>query len=149
MSINENVFPNTDWVSATLDKRCWKVLKYLYRQHGCVKEKTLYVKFDERFRQTIIYLLKTGYIEMVSHDSKDPDQITMIGKEYVDAPPRIKGIVGFPGNFFRITPMAKGVVESRPRLQFEHWLTIAIAVWGAITGTLALLIDLLPYFLQG
>lgn len=142
----ENGYVQMSWAPAPLDRNCWKVLKYLRRHYGWAEKRNLDLKFDERYQQTIDYLIKTKYLERITTKTGEGPQAIIVGRILtIQESPRL-GLQGFEGTFTRLTPMANKVIEEKPLKIFDHWLTKAIAVWGAITGTIAILLDILSYF---
>lgn len=149
MSNNESPYAQVNWAPAPLDKNCWRVLRFLHRHYGWAEKHSMEMKFDERYQQTIDYLISTKYLEEITTESGKGPQAIIVGKILtIQTHPRL-GLHGYANTYIRLTPMANKAMEDRPHMIFDHWLTKTIAIWGAITGTLALLIDLLPYFSKG
>ncbi len=49
-------------------------------------------------------------------------------------------------NVYRTTPKGKAFLEENPGKRFDTWLTRIIAICGAVTGTIALILELLSRF---
>ena len=106
-----------------MDTFSLKLLKYIDKQK-VVRATTLISKHGKSVRVYLGYLHKDDFIseswEYVSQDKCD--------------------------DVFRITPKGKSYLEELPGKRFDRWLTRIIAIWGAMTGTIALVLELLSRF---
>lgn len=48
---------------------------------------------------------------------------------------------------FRITSQGLAYLQEKPGKDFDRWLTRIVAIWGAITGTAALVLEVVLHFL--
>nr|WP_290463187.1 hypothetical protein [Acutalibacter muris] len=106
-----------------MDKFSRKLLKYIDKQK-LVSANTLKSKYGQSVR---VYL---GYLHMDDFISESWEYVSKDKCDYV----------------YRTTPKGKAFLEENPGKRFDTWLTRIIAIWGAITGTIALVLELLSRF---
>lgn len=94
-------------------------------------------KFGSTYESSIEYLLTEKYIESSYYQRHELR--TVSGHLEVHT-------VTHHTNKYHITGYGLSFLEGRrPELVYK-WGTFAIAVWGAVTGTIALLLELWPHF---
>lgn len=59
----------------------------------------------------------------------------------------VPGYAGVPTGMARITAFGEHFLAYAKRRSFDRWFTMIIAIWGAITGTAAIVIELVLHFL--
>lgn len=106
-----------------MDKFSLKLLKYIDKQNSV--RATLLISI---YGQSVVVYL--GYLRMNGFISESFEHIS--DSECDDV--------------FRTTPKGKAFLEEHPGKRFDAWLTRIIAIWGAVTGTIALALELLSRF---
>ena len=106
-----------------MDKFSLKLLKYIDKQKA-VRATMLKLKYG---KSVSMYL---GYLHMDDFISESWDYVSDSKCDYV----------------YRTTPKGKAFLEENPGKRFDTWLTRIIAIWGAVTGTIALILELLSRF---
>lgn len=103
-----------------MDKKTLAILKYI-AEHEPVNEAAILEKFGERASFSLGYLYKNGYA--FSDDEW--------------------------GNMsYSASCEGLAFLEEKPGKTFDHWLTRAITIYGAITATAAIVLEIVLYFLQ-
>ena len=115
-----------------MDKLSLKVLKYLAADPNAVSRKDIISKFGDTATKSLDFLETEGYI-------KSGRRIVGVGSES-------KPVFASNGQF-TVTSKGLAYLEEKPGRDFDRWLTRIIAIWGAITGTAALVLVVVLLFL--
>ena len=113
-----------------MDKLSLKILKYISKQTEPVTKQTIVAIYSQKALASLEDLEKVGFI---ASQSKSFQSIPGL--------PQIVPVIDYYGNYV-ITSMGLGFLEKNPWDVFDRWLTRIIAICGAITGTIALLLEL-------
>ena len=118
-----------------MDRLTVKVLKYLRKQNEPVCLDKILDLYGKTAQKSIEYLESQGYAT---------DKKVFGGMEYRNGKPR----PAFVSNrFWEITSKVIDFIQHKPGQDFDRWATRLVAIWGAITGTIALLLELWQRFL--
>ena len=115
-----------------MDKLSVRVLKYLAKENRKINKNEIISVFGESAQESLSYLEKNDYIS----SEKVP---AGIGPD--------KKVVFLSNGVYSITSFGKGFLEAKPGRDFDKWLTRLVAIWGAITGTAALVLEVVLHFL--
>ena len=115
-----------------MDKLSLKILKYIAFQEDNVPAKSIIDLFGPTAQKSLDFLLKECFV-------KSKETILGIG---ADMKP-----VFAPIGIYSITSKGLAFLEERPGVLYDKWSTRFFAIWGAITGTAALVLELVLHFL--
>jgi len=116
-----------------MDKLSLKVLRYISKSEN-VNRSEIISKFGDRAKSSINYLYSEKYIESGQ---------TYIGLDHNRRP------VSISNGVFQINSKGRAYLEEHPGKAFDRWLTRFCAIWGAITGTAAIIVEIWLHFLSG
>lgn len=117
-----------------MDKLSVQVLRYIAETKSTtVSRGKILDSLGESAGKSLRYLEDEGFIS----SGKLP-----IG---VDADHKL--IMRSDGNY-SITSQGLAFLEEKPGKDFDRWITRIVAIWGAITGTAAIIAEILLHFLQ-
>lgn len=119
-----------------MDRLTVKVLKYLSKQHEPVHLEKILSRFGKNSEKSMEYLGTYGYAK---------DKKTIGGIEVRNGKPQPSFV---SNKMWEITSAGIDYIQHKPGNDFDRWITRLVAIWGAITGTIALLIELAQYFLR-
>lgn len=114
-----------------MDNLSHKILKYISSQEETSRAE-LISNFGNGAKASIDFLSENKYITS--------------GRIPIGAGPDHRPILASDG-VFRITSQGLAYLQEKPGKDFDRWLTRIVAIWGAITGTAALVIELVLHFL--
>ena len=115
-----------------MDKLSLKVLKYVSIKQDNVSLKSVIEKFGDSSRKSLTELESDGFIKS--------------GRIVLGMGPDMKPVLASNGQF-NITSKGVAFLEERPGLLYDKWSTRFFAIWGAITGTAALVLEVVLHFL--
>lgn len=110
-----------------MDKHSLKVLKFIAKADGAAPRNAIIDRFGESSRRSINFLSTEGYITS--------------GRTIAGAGPVGRPVFVSDGKF-TVTSKGLAYLEAHPFIVFDQWLTRILAIWGAITGTIALFLEL-------
>lgn len=113
-----------------MDKLSRKILKYVYRNPK-VKRKTIIEKFGNDANKCIDYLYNEKYIT----SNHIP----------VGVGPNMRPVLMSDG-LYSISPSGISELEQQPGKTFDKWLTRILAIIGAVTGTISLIVDIMQWY---
>lgn len=114
-----------------LDKLSHKILTHISKQKVTLRQDIISV-FGENAQKSIDFLMEGRYI-------KSGQVILEVGHNMA---PKF----GSDGKY-SITSLGLAYLQEKPGKDFDRWLTRIVAIWGAITGTAALVLELVLHFL--
>ena len=114
-----------------MDKLSHKVLKYISNFESINKSDVI-SKFGDRAKASVSYLYSEKYIES--------------GQTYIGPDPN-KRLVSINTGVFQISSKGRAYLEENPGKVFDRWLTRFCAIWGALTGTAAIIAEIVLHFL--
>lgn len=115
-----------------MDKLSLKVLKFVAAERDNVSSKSIVAKFGESSRKSLTYLENEKYIKS--------------GRTVLGIGPEMKPVLASNG-VFSITSKGIAFLEERPGKAYDKWSTRLFAIWGAITGTAAIVLEIMLHFL--
>lgn len=110
-----------------LDKLSLRVLRLLSQNSGATEQETIVEQFGDDSLRSLTYLEAEGFVKS--------------GRL-----PAGGGVVCSNGQF-TITSKGLSFLEERPGKLYDTWSTRFFAIWGAITGTAALILEVMLHFL--
>ena len=110
-----------------MDKLSIKVLKYIAAEPNSVLRKEIINALGDAASKSLTFLETEGYIKS--------------GRIVIGVGQGMKPVFGSDGEF-AVTSKGLAFLEEKPGRDFDRWLTRIIAIWGAITGTSALVIEI-------
>lgn len=111
-----------------MDKLSVRVLKHIHKGGDFLHESDVYRKFGYPALSSLKFLCKTGYISSSEHNRVRYNQGSKLHPNYV------------ADCVYTIEPPGKAFLQHWFWNTFDPWLTRVLAIWGAITGTLALIL---------
>lgn len=114
-----------------MDKQSLKVLKHIAAGNNVFKEKIIEL-FGEHSRRSLTSLESEGYIKS--------------GRAPIGVGPDMRPVLSSNG-IFNITSKGLDFLEARPGILYDRWSTRFFAIWGAIAGTAALVLEVVLHFL--
>ncbi|MEL7568079.1 MAG: hypothetical protein AAGU27_24830 [Dehalobacterium sp.] len=111
-----------------MDKLSIKVLKHIAREQDNVSKKSVIDRFGKLASKSLLFLESEGLIKS--------------GRVPVGIGAEMKPVFSSNG-IFSITSKGLSHLEEKPGKDFDRWLTRVIAIWGAITGTGAIVLEIL------
>lgn len=112
-----------------------KVLRFIKKQSEPVSKDVIISKFGNDAVESIRFLEKEEYIKA---GKKIYPHRNLNGQHEI-----------FISNGkYEIAALGLDFLQHKPGRDFDRWLTRIIAIWGALTGTAALLIELTLHFLS-
>ena len=115
-----------------MDKCSEKVLKYISQHSDSVLNRQVVEEFGEAGRESLSYLEKIHFIKS--------------GRKYLGRGPNSEPVLCSDGKF-QITSEGRAYLEEKPGKAYDRWSTRVLAVWGAITGTAAMVLEIVIHFL--
>ncbi len=115
-----------------MDKLSLKILKFIAQKQDNVARDTITSLFGDSSGKSLSYLLNEGFIKS--------------GRSLVGVNPDMKAIY-LSNDIFSITSKGIDFLEKRPGKIYDIWSTRVLAIYGAITGTIAIVIELVLHFL--
>lgn len=115
-----------------MDKLSLKVLKYISSKQDNVSVQAIKEMFGDTSKKSLLFLEKEGLIKS--------------GRIPIGCDRDLKPILQSDG-LFSITSTGLAFLEEKPGKDFDRWLTRFCAIWGAITGTAALILEAVLHFL--
>lgn len=115
-----------------MDKLSLQVLKHIASQQDDVHVKSIVALFGPASRKSLTFLQKEELI-------KSEQMILGIGAD-------MKPVLTSNG-IYSITSKGLAFLEEKPGKDFDRWLTRFCAIWGAITGTVAIIAEIVLHFL--
>lgn len=115
-----------------MDKLSVKVLKKLRYSENTVAKKEIVDTFGKSATKSLSYLESEGYIK----SGRVPTGINL----------NLQPVWGSDGKF-SITSKGLSFLEERPGKVYDKWSTRFFAIWGAITGTTAIVLEIVLHFL--
>lgn len=115
-----------------MDKLSLKVLKHIAAQQNSISSKSVVALFGDASRKSLSFLENEEFI-------KSGSTILGIGAD-------MKPVFASNG-IYSITSKGLAFLEEKPGRDFDHWLTRFCAIWGAITGTAAIIAEIVLHFL--
>lgn len=115
-----------------MDKLSVKVLKFIASKPNAALWKEVINAFGDTADKSLAFLEAEGYVKS--------------GRRVIGVGSDMKPVFGSDGHFV-ITSKGLAFLEEKPGRDFDRWLTRIIAIWGAITGTAALVIEVVLHFL--
>lgn len=109
-----------------LDKLSYRILKFI-SQHEKSRLADLIDQFGINAEKSISYLESNGFISSAK-----------IGSGYLGKDAHFTSI-----GIYSVTSYGLSFLQAHPGQTFDRWLTRILAIWGAITGTAALLLELM------
>lgn len=114
-----------------MDKLSLKVLRFISTKKDRVTRKLIIEKCGEGTQKSLTYLENDGFIQS--------------GRIPIGMGPDLKPVFRSDGKF-SITSKGLEYLEARPGHVFDRWLTRFCAIWGAITGTAAIIAEIWLHF---
>lgn len=114
-----------------MDRLSLKVLKHIAAEKDKVSRKSVVGLFGEAAQKSLTYLENDGFIKS--------------GREPIGFGPNMTPVFASDG-IFSITSEGIAFLEEKPGKDFDRWLTRFCAIWGAITGTAALILEAVLHF---
>lgn len=111
-----------------MDKLSVKVLKYIASDQCITPRSAIIEKFGESAANSLSFLDEQKYIKSGQR------------------PTGLNGKCRSDGQY-AITSKGLAYLEKRPGRIFDHWLTRFCAIWGALTGTTAIIAEIWLHFL--
>ena len=115
-----------------MDKLSLKVLKHIATKPDNVSIKSVVSEFGDSARKSLAALESEGFIKS--------------GRTVLGVGPDMKPVLTSNGQF-SITSKGLAFLEDRPGILYNKWSTRFFAIWGAITGTAALVLEVVLHFL--
>lgn len=111
-----------------MDRTSVKVLKYINKQNSPVSAEQIMEKHGTKGEQSLSMLCQEGYLSRG------------IGKTmyYHNAATGRAESKTIPNNMYSIEPLGRDYLEHKFWNDFDKWLVRLCAIWGAVTGTIAL-----------
>ena len=111
-----------------MDKLSLKVLRRICKSGGELTESAIYQKFGNDALSSLKFLCKNNYISSSQYNRSRYNQGSKHAPHYA------------ADCLYAIEPPGKAYLEHWFWNTYDPWLTRIIAIWGAITGTLALIL---------
>lgn len=111
-----------------MDKLSVKVLKYIASDQSITPREAIIEKFGDPAANSLSFLEDDGYIKS--------------GRK----PTGLNGKYRSNGQY-AATSKGLAYLEKRPGKIFDHWMTRVCAIWGAFTGTAAIIAEIWLHFL--
>lgn len=111
-----------------MDKASVKVLKYIKKHDGPIRRDEISQKFGKIGEQSLSHLVSSHYISQ-------GEKYSGIAKNPVTGRVETRSV---PNGEYSIEPLGRDFLEHKFWNDFDRWVTRICAIWGAITGTLAL-----------
>lgn len=115
-----------------MDKLSLKVLRHIAAQQDNISAKSVVTLFGDASKNSLSFLENEGFV-------KSGRTILGIGAD-------MKPVFTSNG-IYSITSKGLAFLEEKPGRDFDHWLTRFCAIWGAITGTAAIIAEIVLHFL--
>lgn len=115
-----------------MDKLSLKVLKHISIKQDDVSLKSIVTEFGDSARGSLAELESEGFIKS--------------GRSIMGIGPNMKPVLASNGRF-SITSKGVAFLEERPGFLYDKWSTRFFAIWGAITGTAAIVLEVVLHFL--
>lgn len=115
-----------------MDRLSLQILKYIAAQKEPISQSELVSKYKEAADRSLVYL--------------EQEKLIKSGRTVIGCGPDMKPVFVSNG-IFSITGKGLSFLEERPGKLFDRWLTRIIAIWGAATGTVAIMIEIWLHFL--
>lgn len=115
-----------------MDKLSLEVLKKLKNVQDTITRKEILDAFGKPAAKSLSFLENEGYIK----SGRVPTGINS----------NLQPVWGSDGKF-SITSKGLAFLEEKPGKDFDRWLTRFCAIWGAVTGTAAIVLELALHFL--
>lgn len=110
-----------------MDKLSLRVLKHISKSNGTVGQESIIESFGDDSLRSLTYLESEGLIK----SGRLP----------------AGGGVFCSDGLFAATSKGLSFLEERPGKLYDTWSTRVLAIWGAITGTAALILEAVLHFL--
>lgn len=115
-----------------MDKLSLRILKHIASQQDDIPTTSVIDLFGDASKKSLSFLEKEGFI-------KSGRTILGIGAD-------MKPVFTSNG-IYSISSKGLAFIEEKPGRDFDHWLTRVCAIWGAVTGTAAIVIEIVLHFL--
>lgn len=115
-----------------MDRLSLKVLKHVAANPNAVSRKDIISKFGDTAANALAFLETEGYVKS--------------GRRMIGVGPELKPVFASDGQF-AVTSKGLAFLEEKPGKDFDRWLTRFCAIWGAITGTAAIIAEIWRHFL--
>lgn len=115
-----------------MDKLSLKVLKKLKETENATTRKEIISIFGKSATKSLSFLESEGYIK----SGRIPTSINS----------NLQPVWRSDGQF-SITSKGLAFLEEKPGKDFDRWLTRFCAIWGAVTGTAAIIAEIVLHFL--
>ena len=115
-----------------MDQLSEKILRYIRKCNAVVAYKEICEEFGEKAADSLSYLESIDFIKSgrrIVGISADNRPVTLSDGKY------------------NIQPKGIAYLEEKPGKNFDRWLTRFCAIWGAITGTVAIIAEIWLHFL--
>lgn len=115
-----------------MDRLSVKVLKYIASRQDTVPKSDVIDLFGKISSKSLSFLEDEGFIKS--------------GRALYGINPGMKPVY-VSDNHFTVTSKGLSFLEEKPGKDFDRWLTRFCAIWGAITGTVAIIAEIWLHFL--
>lgn len=112
-----------------MDKLSVRVLKHIHKNGDSLHESAVYKKYGDQALSSLRFLRKNGYISSSQYNRTSYNRAGRLHPNYV------------PDCVYTIEPPGREYLQHWFWNTFDPWLTRILAIWGAITGTLALFLS--------
>lgn len=110
-----------------MDKLSLRILKYISKGNGTVEHESIIEKFGDNSQRSLTFLENECFIK----SGRLP----------------AGGGVFCSDGLYVITSKGLAFLEARPGKLYDIWSTRFFAIWGAVTGTAALILEAVLHFL--
>lgn len=115
-----------------MDKLSLKVLRHIAAQQDNISAKSVVTLFGDASKKSLSFLENEGFVKS--------------GRTILGIGANMKPV--FTSNeVYNVTSKGLAFLEEKPGKDFDHWLTRFCAIWGAITGTAAIIAEIVLHFL--
>lgn len=111
-----------------MDRLSRKILKHIAAQKDAASKKSIIDLFGESASKSLSFLENEGFVET--------------GRTIAGINPGMRPVYASNG-IFSVTSKGISYLEENPGKTFDRWLTRFCAIWGAITGTVAIIAEIL------